>query len=85
MAVREKYSAKSLKLKVNSLFIIIYIFLAQSVFKACMTTLDSTVGVRACCVIKHMHDNFLRVTQNNHNSIEIHPAIQKMTISICPF
>ena len=34
-----------------------------------MTTLDSTVRARACCDVKHMHDNFLRVSQNNHNSI----------------
>ena len=68
MALREKYSAKSLKMKVNSLFIYIF-FLAQSAFKACMTTLDSTVRARACCDVKHMHDNLLRISQNNHNSI----------------
>lgn len=67
MALREKYSAKSLKMKVNSLFI--FFFLAQSVFKARMTTLETTKRACACCVIKHMHDNFLRVSQNNHNSV----------------
>ena len=39
MAVREKYSAKSLKMKVTSL----YIYFFSTVFKACMTSLDSTV------------------------------------------
>lgn len=72
MAVREKYSAKPLKMKVTSL----YTYFFSTVFKACMTSLDSTVKGEAKLVLvipMHVHENFLflRVTQNTHiyNSI----------------
>lgn len=72
MAVREKYSAKSLKMKVTSLSI--YFF--STVFKACMTFLDSTVQLykeRLVLVVPmHMHENFLfpeSHSEHSYNSI----------------